>query len=58
MSISKDILRCFLRDKREEIETATVIGRSLDLEENGNYVMVGLRHVGKSYMLYQRVTHL
>jgi predicted AAA+ superfamily ATPase len=55
MSVSKDIIRRCLRDKREEIESATVISRSLDFEENGNYVMVGLRHVGKSYMLYQRV---
>lgn len=58
MSISKDIIRRCLRDKREEIESATVISRSLDFEENGNYVMVGLRHVGKSYMLYQRVKQL
>ena len=36
MSISKDIIRRCLRDKREEIESATVISRSLDFEENGN----------------------
>lgn len=58
MAISKDIIRRCLRDKRDEIESATIINRPFFYEENGNYVMVGVRHVGKSYMLYQRVHEL
>ncbi len=58
MSITKETIRRCLRDKREEIERAEIIPRPFDFEENGNYVMVGLRHVGKSYMLYQRVRQL
>lgn len=58
MNISKDIIRRCLRDKRDEIEAATIITRPFLFEEHGNYVMVGVRHVGKSYMLYQRVRQL
>lgn len=58
MTISKDIIRRCLRDKRDEIESATIINRPFFYEENGNYVIVGVRHVGKSYMLYQRVHEL
>lgn len=58
MAISKEIIRRCLRDKRDEIEAATIVKRPFFYEENGNYVMVGVRHVGKSYMLYQRVHEL
>lgn len=58
MAISKDLIRQCLRDMRDEIEGAEVIARPLDFEDKGNYVFVGVRHVGKSYMLYQRVKQL
>lgn len=58
MSISKDIIKRCIRDKRDEIETADIVFRPFSFEEHGNYVMVGVRHVGKSYMLYQRVRQL
>lgn len=58
MSISKDIIKRCIRDKRDEIEAANIVFRPFSFEEHGNYVMVGVRHVGKSYMLYQRVRQL
>lgn len=58
MSVSKEILRQCIRDKREEIEQAEIVERPFEFEENGNYVFVGVRHVGKSYMMYQRVHQL
>lgn len=58
MSISKDIIKRCIRDKRDEIEAADIVSRPFSFEEHGNYVMVGVRHVGKSYMLYQRVRQL
>lgn len=58
MSITKEILRQCIRDKREEIEQAEIVERPFEFEENGNYVFVGVRHVGKSYMMYQRVHQL
>ena len=58
MAITKEIIRACLRDKRDEIESAKVIFRPIEFEDNGNYVFVGVRHVGKSYVLFQRVKQL
>lgn len=58
MAITKDIIRNCLRDKRDEIENAQVVNRPFEFEPKGNYVLVGVRHVGKSYMLFQRVKEL
>lgn len=58
MAISKETIRQCVRDLRDEIEAAQVNTRAFTFEPNGNYVFVGVRHVGKSYMLYQRVKEL
>lgn len=58
MGISKDIIKQCLIDKQREIEEAVIVDRDVDFEENGNYVIVGVRHSGKSYLLYQRVRQL
>lgn len=58
MAISKEIIRQCLQDKRDEIDNAEIIFRPFDFEDKGNYVFVGVRHVGKSYMMYQRVKQL
>ena len=55
MALDKSILRQCIIDKRDEIESAEIIRRDFDFEENGNYVFVGVRHTGKSYLMYQRV---
>ena len=55
MAITKEVIRQCLISKREEIESAEVVFRPFEFDENGNYVFVGVRHVGKSYMMYQRV---
>ena len=44
--------------KQREIDEAVIVNRPIDFEENGNYVIVGVRHAGKSYLLYQRVRQL
>lgn len=58
MAITKDIIKNCLRDKRDEIENAIIVHRPFEFEDNGNYVLVGIRHVGKSYLLFQRVKEL
>lgn len=58
MAITKEVIRQCLQSKREEIENADVVFRPFEFEEVGNYVFVGVRHVGKSYMMYQRVKQL
>ena len=48
----KDVIRYF-QDYAAEVE---VLPRPVFLEEHGNYVFVGLRRVGKTYMLFQQIT--
>ena len=40
------------------MDEAVIVNRPVEFEENGNYVIVGVRHAGKSYLLYQRVRQL
>lgn len=58
MSISKAVIKQCLISKQREVDEAVIVNRSVDFEENGNYVIVGVRHAGKSYLLYQRVRQL
>lgn len=58
MSVSKDIIKRCLADKKREISEAVIVNRQAEFEDNGNYVIVGVRHAGKSYLLYQRVREL
>ena len=58
MSISKDVIKRCLISKQREVDEAVIVNRPVEFEENGNYVIVGVRHAGKSYLLYQRVRQL
>lgn len=58
MNISKDVIKQCLISKQHEVDEAVIVNRPVEFEENGNYVIVGVRHAGKSYLLYQRVRQL
>ena len=58
MGISKDVIKQCLISKQREVDEAVIVNRPIEFEENGNYVIVGVRHAGKSYLLYQRVRQL
>ena len=58
MGIAKNIIKQCIIDKREEIASLDVVERPFVFEDCANYVFVGLRRVGKTYMLYQRVNQL
>lgn len=58
MSVSKEVIKQCLISKQREVDEAEIVPRPVSFEENGNYVIVGVRHAGKSYLLYQRVRQL
>ena len=58
MAITSDIIKHCLTDKREEILAAQIVPRPLEIDEHLNYVFVGVRQAGKTYMLYQLVHQL
>lgn len=54
MSVSKDVIKQCLISKQREVDEAVIVNRPVEFEENGNYVIVGVRHAGKSYLLQWR----
>lgn len=56
--MNKEILKSVLADNQIEIPRHKVIPRNFHFEEFGNYVFVGIRRAGKSYLLYQRIQQL
>jgi len=56
--MEKRVIKNLIVEKQEEIRNIELIVRPVDLEDTINYVFVGLRRSGKSYMLYQHIQHL
>lgn len=56
--MDKDILKTVIVDNQTEVPKYKVIPRNFTFEEFGNYVFVGIRRAGKSYLLYQRMQQL
>lgn len=52
------ILKSVIYDNQHEIEKQQVVPRNFIFEDFGNYVLVGIRRAGKSFLLYQRIQQL
>lgn len=58
MPISVETFRTLIREGQELIKNVELYDRPFEFEENGRYVLVGVRQAGKSYMLYKRARQL
>ena len=58
MAITKETFRILIHEGQEEIRDVELYDRPFDFEENGRYVLVGVRQAGKSYMLYKRARQM
>lgn len=58
MVVSKELIRNIIVDNQQLIEKIDLVERNITFEEKGNYVFVGVRQAGKSYMLYHRIKQL
>lgn len=56
--MEKDIICNIIRESQDVIPAIELYERPLKYEPNGNYVFVGVRQSGKSYMIYQRIQQL
>lgn len=56
--MEKDIIKQIILNQQEFISRVELLPRKLSIEKNGNYVFVGLRRAGKTYMLYQHIQQL
>ena len=58
MAITKETFRTLIHEGQEEIRDVELYDRPFDFEENGRYVLVGVRQAGKSYMLFKRARQM
>ena len=58
MAITKETFRTLIREGQQEIQDVELYDRPFEFEEQGRYVLVGVRQAGKSYMLYKRAKQL
>lgn len=58
MAITKETFRILIREGQEEVRDVEFFDRPFEFEENGRYVLVGVRQAGKSYMLYKRARQM
>jgi predicted AAA+ superfamily ATPase len=56
--MDKNILKRIIADNQVEVPNYKVVPRDFSFEEFANYVFVGIRRAGKSYLLYQRMQQL
>jgi len=56
--MEKEVINSIIREGQDYIPEIELYSRPMEFEQQGNYVFVGVRQCGKSYMLYQRIQQL
>lgn len=56
--MNKELIKQIILKQQKFIENVELLPRELNIEKAGNYVFVGIRRAGKSYMLYQYIKEL
>lgn len=56
--MTKDLIKILISEYQQFVSKIDFLHRDLGLMDGQNYVFVGLRHAGKSYMMYQRIAEL
>lgn len=56
--MDKVVIKQIILKQQEFISKVNLLERKVSFEEHANYVLVGMRRAGKSYMLYQHIQQL
>ena len=56
--MDKNIIKQIILWQQDFVSKIKLQNRSISFDDNANYVLVGIRRAGKSYMLYQHIQHL
>ncbi|MFV0555376.1 MAG: ATP-binding protein [Mangrovibacterium sp.] len=56
--MDRNTLKAVMLDYQNEVSSYEVMPRNFNFEDFTNYVFVGIRRAGKSYLLYQRIQQL
>lgn len=53
--MTKDLIKVLISEYQHFVANVELTSRDIEFMEGQNYVLVGLRHAGKSYLMYQRI---
>ena len=56
--MTKDLIKTLIAEYQQYVTGVKLIPRQVEFIDGQNYVLVGLRHAGKSYLMYQRIAEL
>lgn len=56
--MTKDLIKRLIAEYQSFVAQVELVRRDVEFEDGQNYVLVGLRHAGKSYLMYQRIAQL
>jgi predicted AAA+ superfamily ATPase len=56
--MDKDIIKLLISEYQHEVVNIQLFDRDLEIEDDLNYVFVGLRRAGKSYMMFRQIQRL
>ena len=56
--MTKDLIKTLIAEYQQYVTGVELIPRQVEFLDGQNYVLVGLRHAGKSYLMYQRIAEL
>lgn len=56
--MTKDLIKILIAEYQKFVCNVELVPREVEFVDGQNYVFVGLRHVGKSYLMYQRIAQL
>ena len=56
--MQKEVFKILIKEGQDEIQEIELYQRPFYFEEQGRYVLVGIRQAGKSYLLYQRAKQM
>ena len=56
--MEKNIIKSLIIEYQQFVQKITLIERDIHLSDQLNYVFVGLRRAGKSYLMYQQIQQL
>lgn len=56
--MTKDLIKILISEYQAYVSQVELIPRDVEFDDRLNYVFVGLRHAGKSYLMFQRIAQL
>ena len=58
IAMTKDLIKTLIAEYQQFVSEVKFLPRNVNFIDGQNYVLVGLRHAGKSYLMYQRIAQL